>query len=565
MKVLIVGGVAGGAGAAARISRLDETTQIIMFEKGEYISYANCGLPYYIGDVIIDKEKLTLNKPESLKAKFNIDVRINTEVIEVFEKEKTIEVRNLKSGVTYKEGYDKLILAPGAKAVCPRIDGFDDKKVFSLRTVNDTMKIKEYVSTKKLKTAVIIGAGFIGLEMAENLKQLGIDVTVVEVANQILKSIDKDMAGYLQGYLKLKGLNFKLNSGVTGFMQEDNQYYTVVNNEKKISSDIVLLAMGVTADTEFIKNSNIAVNDKGGIKVNEKMETSIKDIYAVGDAVEVTNFVTGKPSMIPLAGPANKQGRIVANNIYGIEDYYEGTQGSSIIKLFDITVAQTGINEKQAIKENLDYDVAILCPPAHAVYYPKQSNIATKVVFEKKTGKILGAQLIGFEGVDKRCDVFAVAIKCGLSAKDLTRLELCYAPPYSSAKDPVNMAGYIIENLVSGFYKQVRIENVVNNLDKVLLLDVRKEDEYAKGHINEAINIPLDELRYRFNEIPKDKPIYVICKTGHRSYMACRILMQNGYDCTNVAGGFYFYANVMCGVSDIKAMHSCGVDIEISE
>jgi len=565
MKVVIVGGVAGGAGVAARISRLDENTEIVMFERGEYISYANCGLPYYVGNVITDKEKLTLNKPESFKAKFAVDVRINTEVTKVFEQEKTVEVRDLKTCVTYKESYDKLVLTPGAKAIYPPINGIDENKVFTLRTVNDTIKIKEYINVQKPKSAVVVGAGFIGLEMAENLRGLGIDVTVVEMEGQILSSTDKDMAGYLQCYLKTRGLNFELNSAVTAFLQESNQYYTVLDNEKKISSDIVVLAMGVVADTEFLKTSNIELNDKMGIKVNDKMETNINGIYALGDAVEVINFVTKKPCMIPLAGPANRQGRIVANNICGLEDCYGGTQGSSVIKVFDITVAQTGINEKQAIEEKLDYDVAILCPPSHATYYPNQSNIAIKVVFERKTGKILGAQLIGFEGVDKRCDVLAVAIRCGLNAKDLTCFELCYAPPYSSAKDPVNMAGYIIENLVSGLYKQIRIENIEGNLDKVLLLDVRKVDEYDKGHMDSAINIPLDELRHRFNEIPKDKPVYVICKTGHRSYMACRILAQNGYDCTNVAGGFYFYANVTLGLSDTKAMHSCGVDIEISE
>ena len=565
MKVVIVGGVAGGAGVAARLSRLDEDIEIVMFERGEYISYANCGLPYYVGNVIMDKEKLTLNKPEPFKAKFATDVRMNTEVTKVFEQEKTVEVRDLKTRATYKESYDKLVLAPGAKAIYPSINGIDENKVFTLRTVNDTIKIKEYINVQKPKSAVVVGAGFIGLEMAENLKVLGIDVTVVERAEQIISSIDKDMAGYLQCYLKTSGLNFELNSAVTSFIQEENQYYTVIDNEKKIPSDIVVLAMGVVADTEFLKTSSIELNDKMGIKVNEKMETNIKGIYALGDAVEVINFMTGKPCMIPLAGPANKQGRIVANNICGLEDCYGGTQGSSVIKIFDITVAQTGINERQSIEEKLNYDVAILCPPAHATYYPNQSNIATKVVFEKKTGKILGAQLIGFEGVDKRCDVFAVAIRYGLNAKDLTRLELCYAPPYSSAKDPVNMAGYIIENIVSGLYKQIRIENIEGNLDKVLLLDVRKVDEYEKGHMDSAINIPLDELRYRFNEIPNDKPIYVICKTGHRSYMACIILAQNGYDCTNVAGGFYFYANVTLGLSNTKAMHSCGVDIEISE
>lgn len=563
MKIVIVGGVAGGASAAARIRRLDETAKIIMFERTEYISYANCGLPYYIGGAIKNKKSLTLNTPEDFNNRFNVDVRVECEVTSINPDRHQVTVKDLSNQKEYTESYDKLVLAPGAKAVKPETKGIDREGVFSLRTVSDTFKIKDYVMKKKPTTAVVIGGGYIGLEMAENLMELDVDVTVVQRSKQVMRPLDWEMAGYLQGYMRDKGLRLKLGSVTTEIGVDNGKLYTVIDDVETLPSDLVIVASGVTPDTDFLKGSGLEFGLKGSIKVNERMETSLKDIYALGDAVEVKNFVTGQDSLIPLAGPANKQGRIVANNICGIDDKFKGSQGSSIIKVFDISVAMTGINEVQAKVAGLNYDKIIICPPAHATYYPGSKNIAMKVVYEKDSGKILGAQLIGFEGTDKRCDVLAVAVRHGFTASDLTELELCYAPPYSSAKDPVNMAGYVIENLITEKISQIYI-NEVDKIDKDrnIILDVRKPLEYEWGHIPGAINIPLDSLRSEMHKLPKDKKIYVNCRTGLRSYIACRMLIQNGYECANIAGGFYFYANVMKGSFNMAAMHSCGVDIE---
>lgn len=556
-KVLIVGGVAGGTSTAARLRRLDENIQIIMFEKGEYISFANCALPYYIGGEIKEKSKLTLQTPESFKSRFNVDVRTFNEVIEINRQSKNVVVKNHKTGETYEESYDKLVLSPGAKPFRPNIEGINSNKIFTLRNIPDTYRIKDYIEKNNCKNAVVIGGGYIGVEMAENLHNLNLNVTLIEMQNQIISPLDFDMACEVQNYIKSKGVNLILGNEVKKFIENENSL-DIILKDKKINADIVILAIGFIPETEIVKNASLNTNEKGAIIVSENMLTNDKDIYAIGDAIEVVDFVTKQNVIILLAGSANKQGRIVADNICGINSKYTGTQGSAILKVFDMTIATTGINEKIAKRLNLNYDKNFTFSANHTSYYPNSENMSIKTIFEKETGKILGVQITGFEGVDKRCDVFATAIRFGATAKDLTNLELCYAPPYSSAKDPVNMAGYAIENIINQNVKTFHWEEIdsLKNNDNIILLDIRTEKEFKNGHIDKFINIPLDDLRQNLNKLDKNKKIYITCQVGLRGYIGYRILTQNGFDCYNLSGGYRLYNTIFDNI-EIKTNPSC--------
>lgn len=546
MKVVIIGGVAGGASAAARLRRLDEKAEIIMFERGEDISFANCGLPYYIGGEITKRSALTLQTPESFKNRFNVDVRILTEVTSIDTGRKTVVAKNLKTGEEYEESYDKLILSPGAEPLKPAIEGIDNSKVFTIRNIPDTIRIKDYINEESPKTAVIVGGGYIGVEMAENLKLAGLDVTIVELSEHLIGPLDFDMAADVQRYIKSKGIKLVLSNGVRKIEEVDDKLILQLN-QGSINTDMVIMSVGVRPETNLAKTAGIKLNERGSIIVNEYMQSSEKDIYAVGDAVVVTDFITQTKAFIPLAGPANKQGRIAADNICGIRSKYTGTQGSSILKLFDMTVAITGINERTAQARGINYDKVFTYSPSHAGYYPGATNMSIKTIFEKDTGKILGAQIVGFDGVDKRCDVLATAIRAGMTGYDLTELELCYAPPFSSAKDPVNMAGFVIENTLKGIVKNFHWHDVESlpRDGSVTLLDVRTPTEVENGMIEGFINIPLDNLRNNLNKLDKSKPVYVHCHSGLRSYIACRILSGHGFDAYNLSGGYRLYESVV--------------------
>ncbi|MEA4831950.1 MAG: FAD-dependent oxidoreductase [Oscillospiraceae bacterium] len=559
MKVLIIGGVAGGASAAARLRRLDEKAEIIIFERGEYISYANCGLPYFIGGEIKNQAALLLQTPQSFKARFNIDVRVKNDVVEIDSKSKTITVRDLSDGSEYIESYDKLVLSPGAEPVKPPIPGINSDKVFTLRNIPDTIKIKSYIENSHPKTAVITGGGYIGVEMAENLKKAGLDVTVIELADHLIGALDFDMAADVHSYIAESGIKLLLNSGVKEITEKDEGLDIAVSTasgDKTIGADMLIMSVGVRPDTALAKKAKITANAHGSIITDSHMKTSIPDIYAVGDAIEVNNFITGKSAFIPLAGPANKQGRIAADNICGIESEYNGTQGSSVLKLFDMTIGTTGINESSAKNSGLAYDKTYIYSGSHAGYYPGAKNMSIKVIWDKDSKKLLGAQIVGFDGVDKRMDVLATAIRFEAKITDLTTLELCYAPPFGSAKDPVNMAGYVAENVISRKVKQFFWHDVAKlpRDGSVTLLDVRTVAEFENGHIGGFINIPVDVLRSKLDQISKDKPVFVHCHSGLRSYIACRILSGNGYDCYNLAGGWRLYANIE------KTLKSSGIN-----
>ena len=562
MKVVIVGGVAGGASAAARIRRLDEYAQIIMIERSGYVSYANCGLPYYVGGVIKEQEELTLQTPESFWDRFRIDVRVRQEVTAINPAEKTVTVRTLDSGKIYTETYDKLLLAPGAKPTVPALSGVSSERVFTLRTVEDTLRIKHFVEDQKPKTAVLAGGGFIGLEMAENLVEMGVSVTIVQRPKQLLAPLDADMASFVHAEMRRHGVALRLGETVTGFRQDGDSVLTLLEESEPLRSDMVLLAIGVTPDTGLAKAAGLELGIKGSILVNDRMETSAPDIYAVGDAVQVKHFVTGQDTLLSLAGPANKQGRIAADNICGGDSRYPGSQGSSVIKVFDMTIATTGVNEKTAKQAGIDCDKVYLSPMSHAGYYPGGKVMTLKVVFEKGTYRLLGAQIVGYEGVDKRIDVLATAIHAGLSALQLKDLDLAYAPPYSSAKDPVNMAGFMIENLSHGLVEQFFPEDVdaLPRDGSVTLLDVRTPGEYADGHAEGFVNLPVDDLRERLREVPVGKPVYVICQSGLRSYIACRILAQQGFKCYNLSGGWRLYETVVRDRTAAQEAWPCGME-----
>lgn len=562
MKVVIIGGVAGGATAAARIRRLDEKAEIVVFERSGYISYANCGLPYYIGGTITDPNELTLQTPESFFSRFRIDVRVRHEVTALYPEKKTVLVKNLETGEEFEENYDKLILSPGAKPVQPEVPGVGIEKVFTLRTVEDTLSIKNYINEHRPKSAVLAGGGFIGLELAENLRELGMDVTIVQRPQQLMNPFDADMASFIHAEMRRHGVKLALGREVQGFEERDGGVDVLLKDSAPLHADMAVLAIGVVPDTYLAKKAGLELGIKGSIVVNDRMETSVPDIYAAGDAVQVKHYVTGENTLLSLAGPANKQGRIIADNICGGDSRYQGSQGNSVIKIFNMTAAVTGINETNAKKSGIDADAVILSPMSHAGYYPGGKIMTMKVVFEKETYRLLGAQIIGYEGVDKRIDVLAAAIHAGMNAVQLKNLDLAYAPPYSSAKDPVNMAGFIIENIANGVLKQWRLEDAERllNDNESVLLDVRTVQEYHYGHIDGSINIPLDELRERLDEIEPAKSVYVICQSGLRSYIASRILEGNGYESYNFAGGYRFYDTVINDRALAEEAYACGMD-----
>ena len=540
-RVLIVGGVAGGASCAARLRRLDETAEIVMFEKGEYISFANCGLPYHIGGVIQNRDSLLIQTPQSFKARFDVDVRILSEVIGIDASAKTISVRQGKSETT--EPYDVLVLSPGASPIRPPMSGIDSPIVFTLRSIPDTDRIKTWISSKKVRNAVIIGGGFIGLEMAENLKGLGIEVTIVEMLDQVFAPFDKEMATILHQHIVSKGVRLVLGDGLKEIVPQGAQNAEVLlMSGERLLTDMIALAIGVRPDTEFAKRSGIAVNSRGAIIVDEHMRTNIPDIYAVGDAIETTDFVSNRKVNVPLAGPANRQGRIVADNICGIQSTYKGTLGTSVCKIFDQTAAATGMNEKIARQLGVPYQKSYTHSQNHAGYYPGASMMSIKLLFDPHSGKVLGGQIVGEDGVDKRIDVLATAIKAGMTVSDLCELELAYAPPYGSAKDPINMAGYVAQNILEDRMSAFFAEDVQKiDPQKQLLLDVRTEGEYQRGTIEGSKNIPVDNLRSRLHELDKGKELLVYCQIGLRGNIATSILKQNGFRVKNLSGGYRSY------------------------
>ncbi|MCX7695305.1 MAG: FAD-dependent oxidoreductase [Caloramator sp.] len=535
-RVLIVGGVAGGASAAARLRRLDENIEIIMFERGGYISFANCGLPYYIGETIKERQNLLVQTEEGMEQRFNIDVRTHSEVTKIFRDTKEVEV--VSNGKTYREKYDYLILSPGAAPFVPPIEGVNLDGIYTLRNMEDVDRIKEHVTKNKPNRAVVIGGGYVGIEMAENLKHIGVDVTLVEAADQVMGPLDFEMAKMIEKHMIDNGVKLIVGDAVEKF-EKNNGLELTLKSGKKLNADMVVMAIGVRPETKLAKEAGLEIGERGGIKVDAHMRTSDPYIYAVGDAIEVEDYINGVNTLIPLAGPANKQGRIAADNICGRESVYKGTQGTSIIKVFDLTAASTGNNEKILKRQGIPYVKSYTHSSSHAGYYPGAFVMTIKILFSPEDGKILGAQIVGRDGVDKRIDVIATAIRAGMTVYDLEELELAYAPPYSSAKDPVNMAGFTAANILKGDMKIIHADELKDiNKDEYFIVDVRTDVEYEGGHLEGAVNIPVDELRKRINEIPRDKKIIVYCKIGLRGYVAYRILAQKGYDVYNLSGGY---------------------------
>ena len=539
-KVLIIGGVAGGASAGARLRRLDENAEIIMFERGEYISFANCGLPYYIGEAIKERDNLLVQTPEAMMARFNIDIRVNSEVVSINTTEKKVTVNSKEKG-NYEETYDYIIMSPGATPIKPPIKGINSSKIFTLRNIPDTDRIKGYVDNENVKSAVVVGGGYIGVEMAENLKERGINVVLVEAAPHILAPFDSDMVTFAEQELQDNGVGLILGDGVKSFEENHNEIKVSLQSGTELKADIVILAIGVKPDTEFLNGSGIEIGPRGHIIADKHMKTNVEGVYAVGDAIEVVDYINNNKTAIPLAGPANKQGRIAADNVCGLNSSYKGTQGTAIIKVFGLTGASTGNNERNLSKFNIPYDVIYIHVQSHASYYPGATPISLKLIFNNE-GKILGAQAFGYDGVDKRIDDIATAIRFGGTIYDLEELELAYAPPYSSAKDPVNMAGFVAENLLTGKVENISV-NSIDGRDKenIILLDVRDDIEIKNGKIDEGIEIPINQLRNRLSEVPKDKEIWVYCQIGLRGYIAARILMANGYKVKNINGGYKTY------------------------
>lgn len=562
MKVVIVGGVAGGATAAARLRRLDENAEIVVFERSGFVSYANCGLPYYIGGVIEDEAELTLQTPESFYARFRVQMKVHHEVTAIDRTAKTVTVRNLETGEVFTESYDKLLLAPGAKPTQPALPGVGLDRLFTLRTVEDTLRIHRFVAEQKPRSVVLAGGGFIGLELAENLRERGLEVTIVQRPKQLMNPFDPDMAALIHREVRAHGVRLALGHTVEGFAETDSGVEVLLKDEEPLRADMVVLAIGVTPDSHLAAEAGLELGLKGSIAVNDRMQTSDPDIYAVGDAVQVNHFVSDQPALIALAGPANKQGRIAADNIAGGNSRFKGSQGSSVLKIFSLTAAATGLNEGAARRAGLEADAVVLAPMNHAGYYPGGQVMTMKVVYERGTGRILGGQIIGGDGVDKRIDVLATAIRAGMTAADLTELDLAYAPPYSSAKDPVNMAGYMIENLLTGKVRQFRLADLetLPRDGSVTLVDARTPGEYRRGHADGFINLPLDELRDHLAELDPAKPVYVMCQSGLRSYLGCRILAQHGFTCYNFAGGYRFYEAVTTDRCQSTRAFACGMD-----
>ena len=553
MNYLIIGGVAGGATVAARLRRMDEKANIVLFERGKYVSYANCGLPYYIGDTINNREKLFVQTVKGFTDRFRIDIRTEQEVTAIRPDKKEVEIKNLSTGEIYTETYDKLVLSPGAEPLRPGIEGIGSKKIFTLRNVPDTDTIKNYINIEKPKRAIVVGGGFIGLEMAENLHDLGIQVDVVEMANQVMAPLDFSMAAIVHRQLTDKGVGLHLEDGVSRFEEKDGGVTVHLRSGKQIATDMVLLSIGVRPETKLAKDAGLAIGERGGIAVNDYMQTSDADIYALGDAVEVRHLVTGQPALIPLAGPANKQGRIVADNIvFGNKKKYPGSIGTSIAKVFDLTVAAAGANAKLLQQNNIPYISSYTHGASHAGYYPGAVPLSIKILFAPENGKLLGAQIVGFNGVDKRIEMLAQVIQRGGTVHDLAELEHAYAPPYSSAKDPVNMAGFVAENILNKKSRIIQWRELAELPADTIRIDVRTHDEYKLGTIPGFINIPVDELREHLDELPKEKPIVVTCAVGLRGYLAYRILVQNGFKhVRNLSGGYKTWSVATAPIKEI--------------
>jgi NADPH-dependent 2,4-dienoyl-CoA reductase/sulfur reductase-like enzyme/peroxiredoxin family protein/TusA-related sulfurtransferase/rhodanese-related sulfurtransferase len=538
-KIVIVGGVAGGASAAARARRLSEEAEIILLERGPYVSFANCGLPYHIGGEIADRDRLLVTTPEQLRARFKLDVRTRSEVTAIDRAKKEVEIKNLESGEVYRESYDTLILSPGAHPVHPPVPGIDNPNVLSLSNMEDMDRIIKAMDGKS--HATIIGGGYIGLEMAEALRRRKIATTLIQRPAQVMNLADPEMVSILHQELKINGVELRLGTSVTVFADTENGLKLTLSSGETLETGLAILAIGVKPETGLAKAAGLELGPRGGIKVNDRMQTSDANIYAVGDAVEVIDFVTRQPALIPLAGPANRQGRIAADNIFGRDSRYKDTQGTAICKVFNLAIGMTGLSEKAAKRAGIAYEKIYVHPASHASYYPGAAPLSIKMLFDPQSGKVLGAQAVGSDGVDKRIDVFAVAIRAGLTVFDLEELELSYAPPYGSAKDPVNFAGFVAANALRGDVKLCHAEDVVNPAPHQKLLDIRTPAEAAAGTIPDAINIPIDELRDRLGELSKEKEYLAFCKVGQRGYLACRILTQNGFKCRNLSGGYTTY------------------------
>lgn len=537
MKVIIVGGVAGGATTATRLRRLDENSEIILFERGEHISFANCGLPYYVGNVIKNEEDLLVQTPEKFKERFNIDVRISQEVIKIDKENRKVEVKKNDTGETYFETYDKLVLSPGAEPINPFKDVKSDR-IFTIRNVNDAEKVKAFIKSNNPKSAVIVGGGYIGVEMAENLSEYNMEVSIVEKSPHLISIIDNDIAHFVHKEVKKHGVKLYLNQGVNDISEHEKLLLTLDN--EKIETDLVILCIGVRPESNLAKEAGLSLNEKGAIIVNNKMQTSDENIYALGDAVEVQNIITGARSGIALAGPANRQARIVANNIEGITSTYDGFIGSSILKVFNYSLGIVGLSERVCQTLKIPYKIMIISPYSHATYYPGAKMLTIKAIYNSETSQILGAYIWGKASVDKITDILSIAIQTKMKAADLSALELCYAPPFSSAKSPVNILGNAIENEINGLVDTISVEELRNE-KKTYILDVRTIEEYNLSHIDRAINIPLDELRENLKKLDKSKEIVVHCHSGSRSYLACRILKQKGYNVKNLIGGYIMY------------------------
>lgn len=541
-KILIVGGVAGGAGTAARLRRLDENARIILFERGSYISFANCALPYYIGGEITDKNALTVQTVQSFTARFNVDVRIHSNVTAIHPDTKTVSVHDTQNNRVYEESYDSLVLSPGAEPVRPPIEGIQSERVFTLRSIPDTFAIKEFIEKKHARSAAIVGGGFIGIEMAENLKRAGLEVTLIEMADQVIAPVDYDIACEVHAHLQEKGVRLQLNSALSS-VSDTGSALDIQLTSGNVKADMMILAIGVNPESALAHAAGLKLSPKGAIVVDEHMRTSDPSIYALGDAVQIKDFVSEQDGYVPLAGPANKQARIVADVICGVPSSYCGTQGSSIIKAFDLTVGATGINEKTAKRLGIAYEKSFTYSSNHASYYPGAQSMSIKTLYDPQSGSILGAQIVGREGVDKRLDVFATAIRARMKAADLAQLELSYAPPYNSAKDPVNIAGFVIENIRSGRMNIFHWHDVkaLTADDTLTLLDVRTPAEYERSHVEGWLNFPLDDIRKRLGELDKTKPVYLMCQIGLRGYIASRILVQHGFTVYNLSGGYRLY------------------------
>lgn len=543
MKIVIVGGVAAGASTAARARRLDENAQIIVLEKGDHVSFANCGLPYHIGDAIPERDDLLLQTPQSLKASLNLDVRTGHEAIAIDRQNRTLSIKDIQAGTVYTESYDKLVLCPGAAPIRPNLPGIDHPRLFALRNIADMDRIKTAVD-QGARSAIVIGGGYIGVEMAENLRLRGLSVDIVELLGQIIPPLDPEMAHILAKHLETHGVRLHLGTAAATFRDAAGQITAELTNGQTLTADLVILAVGVRADTLLAKQAGLALGQRGGIKVNAHLQTSDPDIYAAGDAIEVTDAITGEPAMIPLAGPANRQGRMVAENLCGRTSAYGGTFGSSIVKVFEMTGGSTGASEKTLERTGQAYRKIYIHPAGHAGYYPGARQMHLKLLFTPDSGRILGAQIVGFDGVDKRLDVLAAAIQFQRTVHDLEMLELCYAPPYGSARDPVNMAGFVASNLLRGDVQLWYAEDFPGRTEGGLIVDVRGPQEFKQGSIPGAINIPLPSLRTRLTELPAGKPLFLYCKVGFRSYLAYRILRQRGFKTVStLAGGFLTFSH----------------------